>query len=101
MDFCEKHTWKMPTIGIALASIVFMLLQPIVKTENDNFWFHCIVIAVVTAFTTSLYVPYLAYQRKKRVSDLKAYAVKNNFELYEEPEEVQMSLYLVAYTKVY
>ena len=93
MDFCEKHTWKMPTIGIALASIVFMLLQPIVKTENDNFWFHWTVMTVVTALIISLSFPYLAYQRKKRVSDLKAYAVKNNFELYEEPEEVQISIF--------
>ena len=93
MDFFEKHSWKMPTIGIALASIVFMLLQPIIKTENDNFWFHWTVMTVVTALIISLSFPYLAYQRKKRVSDLKAYAVKNNFELYEEPEEVQISIF--------
>jgi len=93
MDFFEKHSWKVPTIACALTSIVFLLLQPIIKTENDNFWFHYIPIVVVMMFIMSLYFRYLAYQRKKRVSDLKAYAVKNNFELYEEPEEVQISIF--------
>ncbi|MDC3106032.1 hypothetical protein OA528_02875 [Gammaproteobacteria bacterium] len=93
MDFFEKHSWKIAAIGFSLAPIVFMLLQPIIKTEIDHIWFHYIVISVVTTFITSLYVPYLAYQRKKRVSDLKAYAVKNNFELYEEPEEVQICIF--------